>query len=312
MVVNPGTDQESIRVMDFGFAGFSAKPHIQLAELTGQGPIFACGTPAYVSPEMIRGDATDARADIYSVGVILFELLTGRLPFDYEDQQELLTAHLRETPPKFFQLGVRHIPPLVEAVVQHALCKYPSERPQSMKELAAAFSRGLGWDIWDATEPPRGEPDEETIELTVAEAPNNTTSNPMLDRFVLSDQFQACLPEKLAAIKLRAFIEEVAGQVVSSEPGHIQVRIDLPKGYKEPSSRSGLFNFLAGSRNAVAGKEPIELELEMQKLDANMVLVQIVFKPMPEFLPSNEKRWAERCEGVYSILRRYIMPQDGN
>src|SRR5581483_850795 len=80
MVQNPGTPAESLKVMDFGFAGFAAKPHIQLAELTGRGPISALGTPAYVSPEMIRGDRVDGRSDLYSVGVILYELLTGRLP----------------------------------------------------------------------------------------------------------------------------------------------------------------------------------------------------------------------------------------
>ncbi|HJZ57007.1 MAG TPA: serine/threonine-protein kinase, partial [Gemmataceae bacterium] len=53
MVVKTDTPEESLKVMDFGFAGFAAKPHLQMAELTGEGPIQAIGTPAYVSPEMI-------------------------------------------------------------------------------------------------------------------------------------------------------------------------------------------------------------------------------------------------------------------
>ena len=58
----PARRSETLKVMDFGFAGFAAKPHIQLAELTGEGQIHAIGTPAYVSPEMIRGDTVDTAA----------------------------------------------------------------------------------------------------------------------------------------------------------------------------------------------------------------------------------------------------------
>src|SRR5579872_629190 len=128
MVLKGGTPEESAKVMDFGFAGFAAKPHLQLAELTGHGPIYAMGTPGYVSPEMIRGDSVDKRSDLYSIGVILFELLTGRLPFDFESQEKLLEAHVKNSPPRFAKIGAKHVPPAVEAVVQLALSKYPNER----------------------------------------------------------------------------------------------------------------------------------------------------------------------------------------
>ena len=307
MVVDPGTDRESVRVMDFGFAGFTAKPHIQLAELTGQGPIFACGTPAYVSPEMIRGDATDARADIYSVGVMLYELLTGRLPFDYNDQEKLLSAHVRETPPRFNRVGAGHIPPVVEAAVQIALSKYPSERHQNMKELCDQFSRGVGWDCWEASLPPDFVPPEPTrIRVSAA-----TTSpvDVIDDRFILSDMLEACLPEKLAAIKLRGFIEEVGGQVVESEPGLIRVRLEPPPGGADPSARSGVFSFLSGVQRSVRrGKEPIEVSLKMEKIDANRVAVLVDFRPMTLHMPSDPALWLERCEAYYSVLRKYIMP----
>ncbi len=310
MVVDPGTQRESIRVMDFGFAGFTDKPHIQLAELTGQGPIFACGTPAYVSPEMIRGDATDARADIYSVGVMLYELLTGRLPFDYNEQQKLLAAHIRETPPRFNRIGFGHIPPVVEAAVQIALSKYPSERHQNMKELCDQFSRGVGWDCWDASMPVDYVPPAPKI-IQVSAMPQ-TSPDDIDDRFILSDTLEACLPEKLAAIKLRGFIEDVGGHVVESEPGLIRVRLELPPGWKEPSARSGVFSFLSGSRRAMSrGSEPIELSLKMDKIDANRVAVLIDFRPMKMYMPSDPALWLERCEAYYSVLRKFIMPEAG-
>lgn len=307
MVLNPGTDKESVRVMDFGFAGFTAKPHIQLAELTGRGPIFACGTPAYVSPEMIRGDSTDARADIYSVGVMLFELLTGRLPFDMNDQEKLLAAHVHEPPPRFNRVGAGHIPPLVEATVQIALSKYPSERHQNMKELCEQFSRGVGWDCWEASAPADYSPPEPK-QIQVSALPQQSDDD-IDDRFILSDMLEACLPEKLAAIKLRGFIEEVHGQVLESEPGLIRVRLELPPGWKEPSSRSGVFSFLSGAhRQMRRGHEPIEVSLKMEKIDSTRVAVLVDFRPMKQYMPSDPELWLQRCEAYYSVLRKFIMP----
>jgi serine/threonine protein kinase len=138
MVVGADTPQESIRVMDFGFAGFSSKPHIQLAELTGKGQIFACGTPAYVSPEMVRADPVDHRGDIYSVGVMLFELLTGRLPFDVHSQEQMLDAHLHTPPPRFSRVGLFDLP-RVEAVV-HTTRTSGTSRPASWPRTSAGRS----------------------------------------------------------------------------------------------------------------------------------------------------------------------------
>ncbi len=307
MVLDAGTDKESVRVMDFGFAGFTAKPHIQLAELTGQGSIFACGTPAYVSPEMIRGDSTDARADIYSVGVMLYELLTGRLPFNYNDQQKLLSAHVNENPPRFNRVGAGHIPPVVEAAVQIALSKYPSERHQNMKELCVQFSRGVGWDCWEASMPADYIPPEPK-QIQVSATPEKAIDD-IDERFILSDTLEACLPEKLAAIKLRGFIEEVHGNVVESEPGLIRVRLELPPGWKEPSSRSGVFSFLSGAHRPMRrGHEPIEVSLKMEKVDSNRVAVLVDFRPMKQYMPSDPELWLQRCEAYYSVLRKFIMP----
>src|SRR4029079_12044385 len=99
---------------------------------------------------MIRGDTVDHRGDIYSVGIILFELLTGMLPFESEYMDKLLLAHQKQPPPRFAKIGVTHIPQEVEAVVPLALSKYPNERPQSAAELADAFGKALGLDIWEA------------------------------------------------------------------------------------------------------------------------------------------------------------------
>jgi len=310
MVLNAGLPNMTLKVMDFGFAGFTSKPHIQMAELTGQGPMFACGTPAYVSPEMIRGDSVDSRGDLYGVGVMLYEMLTSRLPFDYDDQEVLLSAHVRETPPAFAKLGVKDVPTEVEAVVQMTLAKYANERPQTFRQLAEMYGRAIGCDIWTESAPESYTPAppptaEEIVECTLAD------ESSFEDRFILSDLFEAMLPEKLAAAKLRGFIEDVRGQAVESEPGLIRVRVGMPDKYllQPPSSRSALMGWISAMRrpSVPRGREPIEVELRMEKIDANRVSVLVAFRPVKEFMPDDLPTWHARCEELYSILRNYLM-----
>ncbi len=317
MVMDFDTAAESVRVMDFGFAGFASKPHIQLAELTGRGPVFACGTPAYVSPEMVRGDAVDPRGDLYSVGVIMYEMLAGRLPFDAANTDDLLSAHLQKPPPRFNRIGCPEISAAVEGVVQVALSKYPSERHSGAREMARQLSRAVGFDVWEATKPHSGaRPATDDDDIVVCTLADDTKVVPATksDKFVLSDQFEAMLPERLAAAKLRGFIEDVNGLAIASEPGFIRVRLELPSGWKEPSappnaSKSGLMNFFSSLRipSVSRGKEPIEVDLQMEKIDADRVAVVVTFRPLQWYLPDNLDAWNARCEGYYSVLREYLM-----
>ena len=70
-------------------------------KVSDTGSEFAVGTPGYISPEQVRGDDMDRRSDLYSVGVILFELLTGRLPFTGDETMDVLLAHAQAPPPSF-------------------------------------------------------------------------------------------------------------------------------------------------------------------------------------------------------------------
>ncbi len=311
MVMGPGTAKESLKVMDFGFAGFAAKPHFQLAELTGEGAIYAIGTPAYVSPEMIRGDRVDTRSDLYAVGVILFEMLTGWLPFNYTSQERLLLAHVQDDPPRFDRIGCAFVPSAIEAVVQLALSKYPIERPQTAHELCAAYGRAMGIDYWEATMPAGWEPLAQPAEEPTPVAPLAATPTPVRpsDPYHLMYEFQVLIPERMAAAKLRGFVQDFAAEVLVSDPGLIRMRIGMPTGFKEQKKNSGLFGLFGARRPAIQqGQEPIEVELYMEKPDPSHQRLNVLlsFQPLKEYLPKDRHGWHARCEKLYMLLRQYL------
>lgn len=109
--------------------------------LTGTGRIV--GTPAYMSPEQIRGREIDGRADIYSLGVVFFEMVTGRKPYNAGTPIELSMQHLHDPIPKAKQF-VRDLPPEVEQVIVKSMAKSPEDRYQSMLALAQDLEKLSG------------------------------------------------------------------------------------------------------------------------------------------------------------------------
>lgn len=133
------TPQGHAKVMDFGLAkhilpdgrGDITKTLTQ-ASLTGQGAVV--GTLAYMSPEQARGENLDARSDIFSLGIIIYEMTTGRHPFSKASPLETLTSILRDaTPP--IQLKPKMMNPLLSPILRKALAKAPESRYQNTGEL---------------------------------------------------------------------------------------------------------------------------------------------------------------------------------
>src|ERR1700719_4703892 len=145
MIVDPNTPYEHLKVMDFGLAkllGTESQTNMRLSAVSNTD--FAVGTPGYMCPEQARGDEMDHRGDLYSVGVILYELLTGQLPFAGKSTMDVLLAHAVEPPPAFALLGAgRLAPPEIEEVVQWCLAKDPADRPNSARELSERFEAAL-------------------------------------------------------------------------------------------------------------------------------------------------------------------------
>lgn len=133
-----GSDRDWVKVLDFGVAKLANSE--SAGTLTQTGMIF--GTPKYMSPEQAEGRPIDYRADIYALGVILYELLVGRPPFLAETPVGLLLKHISEPPPPFAKIRPDlGIDPHLEAIALKALAKQPSERHQMVTELAGALEQ---------------------------------------------------------------------------------------------------------------------------------------------------------------------------
>jgi serine/threonine-protein kinase len=128
-------DRERAVVMDFGLAKESVVG-AEVAKLTATGIVL--GTPEFMSPEQIRGKALDARSDVFALGVLAFELLTGRLPFEGNTAQETMLAHLTGQPIRLRQARAE-LPEPLEQVIARSIAHRAADRFESMREFGDAL-----------------------------------------------------------------------------------------------------------------------------------------------------------------------------
>jgi serine/threonine protein kinase len=136
LVPDEGNGVDHAVVMDFGLAK-ERRADPAIAKLTATGIIL--GTPEFMSPEQIRGKPLDARSDIYALGIVAFEMFTGKLPFQGRNAQEMMIARLRGQPTPIRQLRA-DTPPAVEKALTKALQTNPDDRYTTAIEFADALT----------------------------------------------------------------------------------------------------------------------------------------------------------------------------
>jgi len=327
MIVDADTPYELLKVMDFGLAKMLTPD--QFAKITQTHTEFAVGTPGYMCPEQARGDEMDGRGDLYSVGVILYELLTGKLPFAGRTTMDLLLAHVTEEPPPLSAAN-HDVPPPVEEVVRRCLAKNPNDRPRNARELAELYEAALtnasllsalpvvekknlninGIGRRDAQEKAEQlSPLDRTMPVPIPSpvflptGPENAVNDP----FAVVHTLEAWMPERIAEYKLRGFIQDVGGDVVESVPGRIRVRFG-GRGSTYTAPRQSL-SWLGIGRRA----NTIDMELRMEHADPNrgsLLRITVVFRSPGTDLNAN-LAWRSLCTQIFCDLRGYLMGQTG-
>jgi len=140
MLLKRADEPDFVKVLDFGIAkiGFDEKEDLPGGALTRMGSIF--GTPQYMAPEQAAGQAVDARADLYTVGILMYEMLSGQVPFTADEVGRVLAMHLTQPVPPLPE----DVHPKLAAFVMELLVKHPDERLQTSEEAIRRLDQVLG------------------------------------------------------------------------------------------------------------------------------------------------------------------------
>jgi serine/threonine protein kinase len=141
-------DGEQVKLLDFGIARSDG------GRITRAGEVV--GTPQYMSPEQVAsGETVDARSDLYSLGVVLFEMLTGRPPFDEGSHVRTMMAHVQDEVPSVQSVATQPVPDALAQIVTWCLAKQPADRPPSATAVRRQLELGAqGWGTMSFSRPP--------------------------------------------------------------------------------------------------------------------------------------------------------------
>jgi len=295
MLVEASTPYEKVKILDFGLAELFR----WAGSLAAQGAESALvGTPNYMSPEQIRNEPLDHRADLYSLGVIVYQMLTGRLPFVGETAIDVLLAHTHEDPPPMSSEEV-FVPPEIEAVVRSCLAKRPEDRPASAWEVACRFQQALQ----EAREPQPHSSNERQSVLATGSVGSAAPVRPPRSPFCRQYTLIAWMPSALAAHKIRGFVQDVHGELAWHSHDQLILRLGGKNSPYDVSDQVGFFGRLFGRSS-----KPFEVELHLRsaseqqsRLLVTVLITYIGRMPLP--------RWQEYCDKIYQDLRGYLIGQ---
>lgn len=197
MLVETEGKKDVVKVVDFGIAKLMPSSGKAAQNLTQTGEIF--GSPIYMSPEQCRGDILDARSDIYSTGVMMYEALTGQPPLMGETIIDTMNAHVKVMPPPFARVRPDlHIPEALERVVFRCLEKNPEDRFQSMQDLEENLEyvqKKIAGDDVEVSLTPR-QPRSTRQNMSAGVAPGTSLPKPMMDGPKVQTREAVAAPER--------------------------------------------------------------------------------------------------------------------
>ncbi len=292
----------TVKVTDFGIAKMVGQSNLTS---TGQ----TMGTVRYMSPEQVRGKPLDARSDLYSLGVTLFEGLVGKTPFDGDNQFAIMEQHLNKKPPSLASLGVR-VPAPVEAVLRRTLEKKAEDRhldATALREALETLARG------------------ETPSLPKLKAPG-------LRRYLVGAIALVVLGAAIG-VGVHSFSPEPAAPVVAARPAVTQAAVStwsephpltdvkLATDQRMPEAQlriqavraldsvevlavtSHYKALLASLRDFLAGEPVAGAALRTAPAPLNLVVV-------PDWVLSDAKRWPGfKVEAGHTYSSRYVEPK---
>jgi serine/threonine-protein kinase len=338
MVLHAETAHAVLKVMDFGLAQFISCFYLAPEAVEEPNRKTVPGTPQYLCPELIRGAAVDHRGDLYSLGVILFEALTGRRPFEVTDLKGMFEAHEKQPPPTFATVGApRSIPPATEALVQACLAKMPADRPQSAAELFERFRDALGQprSASNAVSPTGSSARYTPLSgvqqgssaryrpLTALQQGSSARHIPLSvanaqrredDPDARTYHLEVAMIEAMVVVKLRGFFHDLGGKVVESVPGMILFHKE--EGAKPAASEArgprSWFGF--GQTRTAAVPRLIEMQLLMVPKDegqSNRLTLTLVIREKGSHDP-NRMQWQTRCDAIFRDLKAYLFSAGGS
>lgn len=140
-LVEHGDETDFVKILDFGLVKNVSETKTEDLTQTG----LFMGSPKYMAPEQIRGDRVDARTDIYALGIILYEMVTGKVPFDRPNSVNILMAHVNEDPPALRQMNPNtQVSAAFEEIIARCMAKDPNQRFGAMDEVLSALKRTGG------------------------------------------------------------------------------------------------------------------------------------------------------------------------
>jgi serine/threonine-protein kinase len=247
---------ETVMLMDFGIATLLAGG----ARLTAEGVV--CGTPAYLAPETARGEDADHRADVYALATVAFELLTGALPFDAENQLRILPMKAFRDPPKLTLIAGRAFSEPIEDVIACGLSRDPEARYRSAGEFVNALAHAAQLPADARALSPGSAPSAPATKLTEPEAvptiaarPRGPTASRELplgasDEFALEEAIETGAAAQSSAPVTAAVTPHAAADALRpSLRSAIEQQATVPSLHPSqelPRSRKGLFAVIGG------------------------------------------------------------------